>query len=831
MLIRGLMGIPASGDKKNIVKLAYLYFQEGRWDNAIEEYKKLLELDPEDINIHNMLGDVYVKKNAAMQAYEEYCKVTVDLINRGQVDKATLINKKIARLDSGQLTPEAQQKQNLILLHVKAEEALQENKVEEAVEYFSEILKLDSEDLIVAAKLAEIEEKTGRIPDAVQQYIRIGESFLNSHLFKKAMEMFKKVLVMDPQNTVAHLQLAKIYIKQGSENDAKKEYLNVAESALANDDLDNAFEYAGKAVELKSIEAHYIVGIVLFKRQKWAEAKVEFDILLRFKLNHVGAQVYLGKVYAAMDQSDKAAEAFQKALKTDKDNVTALEAWAEYCIKKKNNGEALQTLTTLIDKAVAGNEMARAVELARDMVAVDENLGPSKLKLAQVLEKNGDRNGSADVYYQLSLICDKQNKPQDAAQYVRKTLELNPAHQKALAVTPERMKSLGDQVESTVHPMESSGDVVSKVSVPEQPKVQVVAVNPQEAFKAQLAVADQYVKQGLLDEAIDIYQQLSEADPSNLEIKKKLNGVYTAHAKTGTDLTSVLEADAKAEMETQDAAKKADEIVKKDLKDMEIKAREEADKKVRGELEKRAREEAEKKVREEVEKRSREETEKKSREEAEKKAKEEKKSREEDEKKTREEMELKFRAEVEKKIREEAEQKSREEAEKKAHGETEKKVREEMELKIRAEVEKKVREEMELKIRAEVEKKVREEMAKKRESASSTVKTEKEPTAGGLDDMVAIAEADLLHNQGRNEEAANLYRVILEKHPNNPEVLKKLAVIDDALKLRVNPLTAPKAPPVLKVVESPTGSTPPTPPVDPEKDSNNKKKSNKIGYV
>src|ERR1700678_3955875 len=117
------MANPANGDKKNIVKLAYLYFQEGRWDNAIEEYKKLLELDPEDINIHNMLGDVYVKKNAAMQAYEEHCKVTTELVTRGQVDKAALINKKIARLDNSQLTPEAQQKQKLIQLHVKAEEA------------------------------------------------------------------------------------------------------------------------------------------------------------------------------------------------------------------------------------------------------------------------------------------------------------------------------------------------------------------------------------------------------------------------------------------------------------------------------------------------------------------------------------------------------------------------------------------------------------------------------------------------------------------------------------------------------------------------------------
>jgi tetratricopeptide (TPR) repeat protein len=35
--------------------MAYIYFQEGRWDKAIEEYKKLLALDPEDINTHNML--------------------------------------------------------------------------------------------------------------------------------------------------------------------------------------------------------------------------------------------------------------------------------------------------------------------------------------------------------------------------------------------------------------------------------------------------------------------------------------------------------------------------------------------------------------------------------------------------------------------------------------------------------------------------------------------------------------------------------------------------------------------------------------------------------
>jgi len=64
----------------------------------------------------------------------------------------------------------------------------------------------------------------------------------------------------------------------------------------------------------------------------------------------------------------------------------------------------------------------------------------------------------------------------------------------------------------------------------------------------------------------------------------------------------------------------------------------------------------------------------------------------------------------------------------------------------------------------------------------------------------------------------------LASHPNNDEVRKKLANVEDLLK------PAPKSPPILKVVESPGAQTPP-PPSDNEKDSNIKKKSNKIGYV
>ena len=387
----------SDGDKRNIVKLAHLYFQEGRWDNAIEEYRKLLELDPEDINVHNMLGDVYAKQNAAAQAYDEYIKVVDYFINRGQTEKVSLIHKKIARLDKEQLSPEGQKKQALIQLHATAEESLEQNKIEEAIDAFSQILKMDPEDLVIASRLAELEEKIGKISDAVNQYLSLGESFLKSHLFKKAQEMFKKVVTMDPQNMTAKINLAQIYTKQGSENDAKKEYLNIAEIALGKQDFDGAFEYANKAIELKSVEAHYFVGIVLYKRQKWAEAKSEFENLLKFKVNHIGALVYLARVYVALDQFEKAVEFFQKALKIDKDNVLALEGWVEFCIKRKNQEEASKSLGQLIDRLLVLGDFPKALEYARTLTSLDPSSVAAMMTLAQVLQQSGDLIGASDL--------------------------------------------------------------------------------------------------------------------------------------------------------------------------------------------------------------------------------------------------------------------------------------------------------------------------------------------------------------------------------------------------------------------------------------------------
>ncbi len=806
------MNAPAGGDKKNIVKMAYIYFQEGRWDKAIEEYKKLIALDPEDINTHNMLGDVYVKKGSTREAFEEYLKVSTDFSSRGQSDKAVIVNKKIASLDASLLPAEAQKKQSLIKQTLKAETAMEQGDVDSAIEALTEVLKLDSENLAAFYKLGELFEKKGQVAEAVKQYQMLGAAFLKNRLYKKSQEMYQKVALLDPSNTEAHSNLAQIFLKQGSESDAKKEYLNAAEQALNAGDLEGANAHAAKAVELKSIEAHYVLGIVFFKRQKLSEAKAEFESLLRFKVNHVGALTHLGRVLLELNQADKAAENIQKALKLEKDNLSAMEAWVELSLKKGNKAEAVTNLGTLIDRYSAKGDYAKASEFARALLSLDENSATAHSKLAEALLKSGNRDAAAEAYFKLALLYEKQDKKDALSDAIRKALELNPNHAEAqkrllggaapgaaataphpaAAPTPAppaaKAPAAGvlDLEQEAAKPFSGPPKAAAATPSPLQPPAPEraappapAAVDPEEDLRAQLSIADNYLKQGMVEEAIEIYQQLSEAYPDNAQVKQKLSQAYTAYVKTGDEVIGALEAEKKAKEEEEkhlraEMEKKAQEEARRLREELEQKARQEADKKARLELERRAREEAELKA--------------------------------------REEMERLTKADAERRQKEELERKSREESLRKAQEEAQRRMRE------------------------ETERKAREEKAAVSPATSRTPPPSKgDSLEEGRDEFTTIAVAEIYVRQGLLEEAAKIYRRITQSEPDNLEARKKLGDVEALIKSKGGSPAAgsgPAKPPEPSAGAAPSPGPAPAPrPPGPEKDSGGKKKSNRVGYV
>ena len=52
-----------SVEKRHLLKSAYNYTQAGQWDRAMEEYRKMTRLFPDDANVHSMIADLLAKKS------------------------------------------------------------------------------------------------------------------------------------------------------------------------------------------------------------------------------------------------------------------------------------------------------------------------------------------------------------------------------------------------------------------------------------------------------------------------------------------------------------------------------------------------------------------------------------------------------------------------------------------------------------------------------------------------------------------------------------------------------------------------------------------------
>ena len=528
-------------DKSNIMKQAHKFFNNEEWDKALVEYKKILALEPDDMNTHQILGDIYFQKNHFQLAHESYKKAADGFLSSGQAGKALLVYKHIAKLDASKLAAESRTQVNFAQGYVKIDEALTEDQLKTAVEIMGKILKFRPEDSMVRAQLKELDGKINKIVTSVQQYQTLGDIFLNNNLFEKAREMFQKILNIDPSNISARLGLVQVYLKKGSESEAKKEYLSLAEESFAKGNFDQAFELAQKAIELKSVEARYITGLVYFKRQKYEEAIIEFEILLRIKVNHLNALLYLGKSFDILGRMEKAEETFQKALKMEKDNPDVQEAWIEFCVRQKDDETAVPELTVMLDRAIIENNPERIAKFAKLMIRLKPNLIPPHAKLIEALQTLGDFHGAADIYCKLARIHKQQNHASLAIECLEKALILDPANADTLEKAIADMRGTGTR--DNLLPRSKSSN--EKLMILENsdfdeifPQFQDPAPsNPAslKAFEPQITMANNLVQQGFLKPAIEIYRQILDTNPHLEDVRNKLKEVNDLFLKKFTE--------------------------------------------------------------------------------------------------------------------------------------------------------------------------------------------------------------------------------------------------------------------------------------------------------
>jgi tetratricopeptide (TPR) repeat protein len=86
-------------DRSKVLQQAQLLASRGQYDAAIAEWKKLAVECPNDGSIHNSIGDLHLKRNAAVDAITAFLQAAAGFRAEGATLKAIAAYKKVLKID------------------------------------------------------------------------------------------------------------------------------------------------------------------------------------------------------------------------------------------------------------------------------------------------------------------------------------------------------------------------------------------------------------------------------------------------------------------------------------------------------------------------------------------------------------------------------------------------------------------------------------------------------------------------------------------------------------------------------------------------------------
>src|SRR6266853_3066042 len=195
--VRTYMAFGFGFNKQKVLSAAEKYVQQGKLQNAIAEYDKILKNDTKDLTVSNTVGDLYARMGDNDKATDCFKSVGDAYATQGFTVKAIAMYKKISKLKPS---------------------------------------------LECVLKLAELYTQQGLFNDARAQYLQVADEFLKSGELENAVRIFQKILEMDPENTAMRVRLAEVYVRLGKKDEAWQIFSGAAESMRSKGSLGGAEE-------------------------------------------------------------------------------------------------------------------------------------------------------------------------------------------------------------------------------------------------------------------------------------------------------------------------------------------------------------------------------------------------------------------------------------------------------------------------------------------------------------------------------------------------------------------------------------------------------------
>ena len=188
----GLGGLPEPqrSQVEEAVRDIENYVAHGLLTAAIEECLRVMELAPQYLDVHLMLGEIYVRQGKIEQAIGKY---------------AALVDIYVAN-----------------------------DRIDDAISTYRRILQLEPNNLTYRVKLIELLKSQGRTEEALGERIYAADSYLRLGYADRAIQEYEQALFASPNSIPLRLSYATALMKAGQSGRAASEYQRVLQMEPGN---------------------------------------------------------------------------------------------------------------------------------------------------------------------------------------------------------------------------------------------------------------------------------------------------------------------------------------------------------------------------------------------------------------------------------------------------------------------------------------------------------------------------------------------------------------------------------------------------------------------
>jgi tetratricopeptide (TPR) repeat protein len=370
-------------NKQKTLSSAEKYVQQGKLQNAIAEYEKVLKADPKDLTVSNTVGDLYARLGQNERAVECFKRVGDAYASQGFTVKAIAMYKKLTKI------------------------------------------KPTLEGVL---RLAELYTQQGLFNDARAQYLHVAEEFLRSGELEQAVRIFQKTLEMDPENVAMRIRLAEVYIRLNKKTEAWQIFASAADNLRAKGQLAATEEILQRMLKLDPGNSYALLlrGRTAFESGDIAAAIQNLEKVADLDTHPEGLRALM-QAYLETERFSEAGTLAGKLCTVHNDS-DALIRYAGALMKAGKYEEVIQLFHQNGDRLLA-SDSAKVLETLHNLIGHIREDVPALEALLELLLKAGDATHITEVYELLAHASVQAGDLEKARDYYLKLTQLEPQNQ------------------------------------------------------------------------------------------------------------------------------------------------------------------------------------------------------------------------------------------------------------------------------------------------------------------------------------------------------------------------------------------------------------------